>query len=187
MITLSIDHGTTSGYAIFEHTETEVTLKDSGFIYFTSSSKYDYIYNTYLEKISHVNPEIIVLEKINLSGVKFNANAILRLCEIRAMIKLIADELDIIVVEVNPMSMKKFITGSGRGTKYDVAKSVCMLFDKNYDDIPKIRTKNPLYDECDAIALGYYGISHYYAYGDSVFEQKPMNRIWINKGEDNNE
>lgn len=182
MITLSIDHGTTSGYAIYEHTDKEVTLKDSGFVYFKSNTKYNNILATFRELVSRVDPHIIVIEKINLSGVKFNANAILRLCEIRAMIKLIADESDIFIVEVNPMSMKKFITGSGRGTKYDVAKSVCMMFDKNYDEIPKIRTKNPLYDECDAIALGYYGISHYYAYGDSVFEQKPMNKIWINKG-----
>lgn len=162
MITLSIDHGTTSGYALFEHTNEEVIKEESGFIYFTSKDELNYIKNVFYGLIWRTNPDTITVEKINLIGAKFNANAILRLCEIRAMIKLVADSCGIEVREVNPMSMKKFITGSGRGTKQDVANSVCKAFNMSIDSIPKIHTKNPLYDECDAIGLGYYDICKYY-------------------------
>ena len=175
MITLSIDHGTTSGYAVFEHTDKEVKLINSGFVYFNSNTKYNEIYKEYNALFDKTNPDLISLEKINLRGTKFNADAILRLCEIRAMIKLIADERDIECIEANPLSMKKLITGHGHGTKYQVAKEVCLVFEKNFDEIPKIRTKNPLYDECDAIALGYYNICKYY----SLLNKTMLNRIYV--------
>lgn len=175
MITLSIDHGTTSGYAIFKHTDKNVQLINSGFVFFNSKTTYDEIYLKYNELFYKANPDIVSLEKVNLRGTKFNADAILRLCEIRAMIKLIADKRGIECVEANPLSMKKFLTGHGHGTKYQVAKEVCLVFEKNFDEIPKIRTKNPLYDECDAIALGYYNICKYY----SLLNRTLLNRIYV--------
>ena len=75
------------------------------------------------------------------------------------MIKLIAHEKGMDIIEVNPKSMKKYVTDDGNAGKPEVASVICTMFDLNHKDIVgKSHTKKPEFDVTDAIALCYHGI-----------------------------
>lgn len=168
---ISFDHGTASGYAVFQREEKGLKLIQKGFIQFNKDTTYDIMYDTFLPvfKWHDKDVECVFLEKINIMGAKFNADAIVRLCEIRAIIKLLCHEYGIRVEEVNPMTLKKFVTCNGRATKEELADTICDMFDlKQEDVVPKLGTKKPCFEITDSIGIGYTGICKTFNNGEYV-------------------
>lgn len=161
MIVLAIDHGSVSGYSVFKYVDNKVKLVEKGFVRFKSETTYEYMYDEFYPIFRKYEKEAkyIFLEKVNIIGAKFNADAIIRLCEIRAIIKLLAYEHKLNIVEVNPMTLKKHITGNGKATKMEVANEICTMFELDIKDVvPKLHTKKPEFDLTDSIGIGYTGM-----------------------------
>lgn len=163
MLYLSIDHGTTSGYSIINVEDDKMELLECDFIFFTSETTYDVMYEKFdrLFQFDFDGQKIrkVVIEKSTFAGRSCGYNAVMKLFEIRAIIKLLAHQYGIDIVEIAPTSMKKFITENGRASKEEVAKTMCNAFDLVYETcVPKHTTKNPQFDMCDAIALNYTAI-----------------------------
>lgn len=156
---LSVDHGTTSGYSLLTVTDDKkVKKEESGFVYFSKDSTCEDFYEDYKDIIERLKPDTLVLEKVNVYGKSFGGNNVIRLAEIRSMLKLLANQNGLIIDEVNPTSVKKFMTGHGNASKLQVASAVCKKFNMRTLDIPKIRTKNPQFDVCDSLGNGLFAI-----------------------------
>lgn len=156
---LSIDHGSSTGYAMFENDK----YLDGGIIKLNSIEKLGEAYNMYEPLFSTFKPNVVVLEKVNVGGLKFGAINVIKLAQLQAIIRLLCYEYNCEVYEVNPTSMKKSITGNGRAEKIDVAKALSLALDVNLNDIyipvpykKKEGIKSYITDKSDAIALGYY-------------------------------
>lgn len=157
---LAFDHGTDSGWCVLELKGNELKLIDKGIIEMTSDSNYQDFYEEFKEifiKYEKMCP-YVCLEKANIQGAKFNFDAITRLIEIRAMLKLLADERCMEVIEVNPMTLKKMVAGTAKASKAEVANSVSDTFNIEFKDIVlKAHTKKPKYEISDSIGIGYVG------------------------------
>ena len=108
-------------------------------------------------------PDVLVVEKVNVAGSKFGGTNIVKLAQLQGIVLLLADMFKCKVVEVNPMSMKKVITGNGKAEKREVAECIAKRWGLNPNHIcvpvyykKKDGIKNYLADESDAIALGTY-------------------------------
>ena len=108
-------------------------------------------------------PDVLVVEKVNVAGSKFGGTNIVKLAQLQAIVLLLADTFNCEVIEVNPMSMKKVITGNGKAEKREVAECIAKRWSLNPNHIcvpvyykKKDGVKTYLADESDAIALGTY-------------------------------
>lgn len=159
MVVLSVDHGARSGYSVFEDNE----YVESGVVTLDSVTSLRQAQVEFYQIFSFYKPEILVVEKVNVSGAKFGGTNIVKLAQLQAILLLLADMFKCEVVEVNPMSMKKSITGNGRAEKREVAECVAKQWSLNPNHIcepifykRKEGIKHYLADESDAIALGTY-------------------------------
>lgn len=156
---LSFDHGTSTGWSYFE----DGKLIDSGIIKLTCITKLDEAYNKYEPLFYKYKPNVVVLEKVNVGGIKFGANNVIKLAQLQAVLRLLCYSNNIELCEVNPTSMKKLLTGNGRADKEIIAQKTAELLDINYYDIVQCipyKNKNgikaKIYDKSDAISLGLY-------------------------------
>lgn len=118
-------------------------------------------YNSYERLFLEYNPSVVVLEKINVQGMKFGALNVIKLAQLQAMIRLLCDRHNIPVYEVNPTSMKKTITGYGKADKTQIADCISKYWNLKRDNIcipihykKKDGIKEYKADESDAIGLG---------------------------------
>ena len=123
-------------------------------------------YNAVTGRVIYWQPDVIVIEKINVAGTTFGGNNVVRLAELRAIIKLVCEERGIKCVEVNPTTMKKYITGYGKATKREVAEVLGATYGIDADEIckpeyyvkgdKKGQVKKYIAEASDAIALAHY-------------------------------
>lgn len=113
----------------------------------------------------YFKPEVVVVEKINVAGISFGANNVLKLAQLQAMIRLLCQQHNVRIYEVNPTTMKKSLSGYGKSEKIEIAKIVASRWKLNVDSIcipilykRKEGIKGYVADESDAIALGTYYI-----------------------------
>ncbi len=94
-------------------------------------------------------PDLIALEEIFV--LKQFPKAAIQLGEVRGIIHLAAQEMEIPVVEIKPTEVKSALTGSGRADKEQVKKAVRQV----------LRIENPLSSSHagDALALALTGLS----------------------------
>jgi crossover junction endodeoxyribonuclease RuvC len=94
-------------------------------------------------------PNLLVLEEVFV--LKQYPKAAIQLGEVRGVIYLAAQEMDIPVVEVRPTEVKSALTGSGRADKEQIKKAVRQI----------LRIENPLSSSHagDALALALTGLS----------------------------
>jgi crossover junction endodeoxyribonuclease RuvC len=94
-------------------------------------------------------PNLVVIEEVFV--LKQFPKAAIRLGEVRGVIYLAAQEMDIPVIEVKPTEVKSALTGSGRADKEQMKKAVRQI----------LRIENPLSSSHagDALALALTGLS----------------------------
>ena len=94
-------------------------------------------------------PNLLVLEEVFV--LKQFPKAAIQLGEVRGVIYLGAQEMDIPVIEVKPTEVKSALTGSGRADKEQIKKAVRQI----------LRIENPLSSSHagDALALALTGLS----------------------------
>lgn len=94
-------------------------------------------------------PNLLVLEDVFV--LKQFPKAAIRLGEVRGVIYLVAQEMDIPVLEVKPTEVKSALTGSGRADKEQMKRAICQI----------LRIDNPLNSSHagDALALALTGLS----------------------------
>jgi len=94
-------------------------------------------------------PSLLVLEEVFV--LKQFPKAAIQLGEVRGVIYLAAQEMDIPVVEVRPTEVKSALTGSGRADKEQMKKAIRQI----------LRIENPLSSSHagDALALALCGLS----------------------------
>ena len=159
MIVLSVDHGTRSGYSIFR----DGKYIESGIVTLDSVTSLRKAHKEFFLIFSMYKPDVLVVEKVNVAGSKFGGTNIVKLAQLQAIVLLLADTFNCKVIEVNPMSMKKVITGNGKAEKREVAECIAKRWSLNPNHIcvpvyykKKDGIKTYLADESDAIALGTY-------------------------------
>lgn len=158
---LSIDHGTRSGYSVF----VDGKYFKSGVIELEDIKNLYDAYKKYYEVFAVHRPTHVVVEKVNVAGTKFGGQNIVKLAQLQAIIVLIAQGFNAEILEANPMSMKKHVTGDGRAEKLEVAMHIASRWQLNYKDIcvpeyfkRKEGIKTYHADESDSIALGTYAL-----------------------------
>ena len=152
MVVLSVDHGARNGYSVFR----DGKYIESGIVTLDSVTSLRQAQMEFYKIFSFYEPNVVVVEKVNVAGSKFGGTNIVKLAQLQAIVLLLADMFKCKVVEVNPMSMKKVITGNGKAEKREVwslnPNHICVpVYYKKKDGI-----KTYLADESDAIALGTY-------------------------------
>ena len=159
MVVLSVDHGTRSGYSIFR----DGKYIESGIVTLDSVTSLRKAHKEFFLIFSMYKPDVLVVEKVNVAGSKFGGTNIVKLAQLQAIVLLLADMFKCEVKEVNPMSMKKVITGNGKAEKREVAECIAKRWGLNPNHIcvpvyykKKDGVKTYLADESDAIALGTY-------------------------------
>lgn len=159
MVILSVDHGTRSGYSIFRDDK----YIESGIVTLDSVTSLRKAHKEFFLIFSMYKPDVLVVEKVNVAGSKFGGTNIVKLAQLQAIVLLLADTFNCKVIEVNPMSMKKVITGNGKAEKREVAECIAKRWSLNPNHIcvpvyykKKDGVKTYLADESDAIALGTY-------------------------------
>ena len=159
MVVLSVDHGTRSGYSVFR----DGKYIESGIVTLDSVTSLRKAHKEFFLIFSMYKPDVLVVEKVNVAGSKFGGTNIVKLAQLQAIVLLLADMFKCEVKEVNPMSMKKAITGNGKAEKREVAECIAKRWGLNPNHIcvpvyykKKDGVKTYLADESDAIALGTY-------------------------------
>ena len=159
MVVLSVDHGTRSGYSAFK----DEKYIESGIVTLDSVTSLRKAHKEFFLIFSMYKPDVLVVEKVNVAGSKFGGTNIVKLAQLQAIVLLLADTFNCKVIEVNPMSMKKVITGNGKAEKREVAECIAKRWGLNPNHIcvpvyykKKDGVKTYLADESDAIALGTY-------------------------------
>lgn len=159
MVVLSVDHGARSGYSVFE----DEKYIESGIVTLDSVTSLRQAQTEFYQIFSFYNPDVVVVEKVNVAGSKFGGTNIVKLAQLQGIVLLLADMFKCEVKEVNPMSMKKVITGNGKAEKREVAECIAKRWGLNPNHIcapvyykKKDGVKTYLADESDAIALGTY-------------------------------
>ena len=159
MVVLSVDHGTRSGYSVFK----DEKYIESGIVTLDSVTSLRKAHKEFFLIFSMYKPDVLVVEKVNVAGSKFGGTNIVKLAQLQAIVLLLADTFNCKVIEVNPMSMKKVITGNGKAEKREVAECIAKRWGLNPNHIcvpvyykKKDGVKTYLADESDAIALGTY-------------------------------
>ena len=159
MVVLSVDHGTRSGYSVFK----DEKYIESGIVTLDSVTSLRKAHKEFFLIFSMYKPDVLVVEKVNVAGSKFGGTNIVKLAQLQGIILLLADTFNCKVIEVNPMSMKKVITGNGKAEKREVAECIAKRWGLNPNHIclpvyynKKDGVKTYLADESDAIALGTY-------------------------------
>lgn len=121
MFSLSIDSGRRSGYSVIEI----VTGKLIAYGSWINEGKthgdiYCSFHNKLQELIHEYRPSVLVCEKQNVTGGKFGGDNVIYLAGYKGIEHLLASVNNIEHVVVNPMSVKKYITGNGRAEKENV-------------------------------------------------------------------
>ena len=95
------------------------------------------------------DPDLLALEEVFV--LKQFPKAAIQLGEVRGVIYLAAQEMDISVVELRPTEVKSALTGSGRADKDQMKKAICQI----------LGIKNPISSSHagDALALALTGLS----------------------------
>lgn len=172
MLYLSIDHGTTTGFTVGRLHDNKFTLLNKGFIHFSSESNYDDIYDAY-EELFNIRykgecVDTVIIEKVTFAGKNCGFGAVQRLFEIRTIIKLLAHQNAVNIIEVQPTHMKKVVTDRGKASKEEVAKILCCIFDLKYEEcVPKHNTKNPRFDMLDSLGNMYAALKD--KFGENIF------------------
>ena len=158
-ITLAVDHGARSGYSIF----TNGKYTHSGIVELGDVKSLRKAYKEFNNIFAIYKPTNVVIEKVNVAGTKFGGENIVKLAQLQVVVILLAQQYGCFVQEVNPMQLKKYITGNGRAEKREVAEVVADFrgLNSNHICVPvhfkrKDGIKTYLADESDAIALGIY-------------------------------
>lgn len=107
------------------------------------------IYDELKELLQKWRPDLLVLEEVFV--LQQFPKAAIQLGEVRGVIYLAAQEMDIPVMEVRPTEVKSALTGSGRAGKEQVKKAIRKI----------LRIENPLNSSHagDALALALTGLS----------------------------
>jgi len=107
------------------------------------------IYQELKSLLEKWRPNLLVLEEVFV--LKQYPKAAIRLGEVRGVIYLAAQEMDIPVIEVRPTEVKSALTGSGRADKEQIKKMICQI----------LKIENPLSSSHagDALALALTGLS----------------------------
>ena len=107
------------------------------------------IYDELMGLLEKWRPNLLVLEEVFV--LKEFPKAALQLGEVRGVIHLAAQEMDIPVMEVRPTEVKSALTGSGRAGKSQVKKAIRQI----------LKIENPLNSSHagDALALALTGLS----------------------------
>ena len=160
-ITLAVDHGTRTGYSVFTNGE----YTHSGIINIGDVKSLRKAYKEFSDIFAIYKPTHVAVEKVNVAGSKFGGENIIKLAQLQGIVLLLAQQYNCYVQEVNPMKLKKYITGNGRAEKREVAEEVAKLYSLNPNHIcvpvyykKKDGIKTYLADESDAIALGTYAV-----------------------------
>jgi len=116
---LTFDHGTSSGWCYAENNHYIISGRET----FTNmNSRYTDMFNFALSKVSYFHPDVVGTEQVNSSGSKFGGGNIVTLATMRAMFILAAQINKVPIVEINPSTMKKLLTGYGRRDKQFMGK-----------------------------------------------------------------
>jgi crossover junction endodeoxyribonuclease RuvC len=107
------------------------------------------IYDELKEILVKWNPDLLALEEVFV--LKQFPKAAIQLGEVRGVIYLAAQEMDIPVVELKPTEVKSALTGSGRADKEQMKKAIRQI----------LRIESPLRSSHagDALALALTGLS----------------------------
>lgn len=154
---IAVDHGTKTGYSVFDNAK----LKHYGAKQFESITCLKEVHDWFSSLVKVYKPTVIVLEKINVAGSKFGGNNVIKLSQFQGVLRLVAQSIGAEVVEMNPTSMKKVITGYGKAEKVEVAQKVANIWNLNRNEIcvpvyykKKDGIKTYEADVSDSIALG---------------------------------
>ncbi len=109
------------------------------------------IYDELKELLQKWQPNLVVIEEVFV--LKQFPKAAIRLGEVRGVIYLAAQEMDIPVVEVRPTEVKSALTGSGRADKEQIKRSIQQI----------LRIDHPVNSSHagDALALALTGLSRH--------------------------
>lgn len=110
----------------------------------TTSKRLFEIYKDLEELISKYNPKVLMAEHIFFSK---NQKTAFKVAEVRGVLQLVAEKNHVEYKEINPMTLKKYIAGTGNATKRQVAYMV----EKLVVDVTTFKTD----DVADAVALAY--------------------------------
>ena len=107
------------------------------------------IYEALKEILEKWRPNLLVLEEVFV--LKQFPKAAIQLGEVRGVVYLAAQEMDIPVMEVKPTEVKSALTGSGRADKEQMKKAIRQI----------LKIGNPLHSSHagDALALALTGLS----------------------------
>lgn len=155
---LGIDHGSRTGWCL----NIDGIVTETGNVQMDTSKEQNII--KYCERIRKLmmlkEPDIIALEEPKHIR---NAKIFRFLLMLYSAIKIEAYKLNIKVIEINPKTMKKFITGNGNADKKEVMDSLLSIgIDSDLIVNPQLSKRNPdkilsyYYDESDATALTVY-------------------------------
>ncbi|GIW63084.1 MAG: crossover junction endodeoxyribonuclease RuvC [Patescibacteria group bacterium] len=151
MIFLGIDCGyERTGYAVFSNTENSIKLLDSGIIFAHKNLSYAkrvLKFKTELQKlINKYKPQLAFIEQLFFSKNKTTA---IKVAQFQGILILVLSENQINYKLINPNTVKKTITGSGKADKKAIAKMISLEL--------SLKTKGRIDDEIDAIAIAYTG------------------------------
>jgi crossover junction endodeoxyribonuclease RuvC len=159
---LGIDHASRSGWAVLDDDK----LIERGCIYVTGNTipeRLGKLYNSVSKLIEKYKPDMIAVEQPKH---RLNGNTTLLLISYYTLIMYCAYEHNVKVNEVNPMQMKKLVTGDGHADKDKVLQYIAMRLGVSIDDISPVdlykvgknkgQMKCRYYDESDACALAYF-------------------------------
>lgn len=165
-VVLTMVNGTNSGMAIIENGSL-IATEDFNI---EKASNLKRMYQMVRSRLIYWKPDIVAIEKVNVAGSAFGGNNVVKLAEIRAMIKLACLDFDIPFIEVSPPTLKKAITGYGKASKREVAEVLASIYNLDADDICKPiyykrdnRIKTYVAEQSDAIALAHYVYEKKYA------------------------
>jgi Holliday junction resolvasome RuvABC endonuclease subunit len=165
LIVLSIDQAThLSGYSVMNEREELITY---GIINLDEDSRpMFYFKRKIIELINKYNPDVICWEDLKSDR---NADTIRKLGKMVGILQELCEELEISYKQYIPVSIRAKLcdvkTGTGgRGTKFDLARKICKLYNINYptkkDGSEITNAQHEFFNKSDAIGIGLYHIRY---------------------------
>lgn len=144
---LGIDPGSgRMGHGLIEVIGGEAHLISHGCIETTINAsegqKLEHIYEELNRLFNTIKPDLVAVEMIFFAN---NAKTAFSVGQARGVVLLVAAQLDIELVEIAPLRLKKILLGNGKAKKKDVQNFV-----KNYFGLDKVPKPD---DAADAIAI----------------------------------
>lgn len=105
--------------------------------------KLSYIYDQLVSRLSHIKPDLLAIETLFFAR---NITSAFSVAQARGVVLLAAAQVNIEIVEIAPLRLKKVLLGNGSAKKKDVQNFIRHYF--NIDEKKKLGD-----DAADAIAI----------------------------------